>query len=126
MLSALKSFTGHQLAREVKENINQPCNAFPNVSIPVLIHEMRIMGFHHKYTNWITSKSKDHHTVIAFDDFISPPFKVKHGLDQGCNLSPFLYNCYSAGQMKACNNDREELGNTYMDDGVCGAWGDSL
>ena len=28
MLSALESFSGRQLAEEVKENINHPCNAF--------------------------------------------------------------------------------------------------
>jgi hypothetical protein len=27
-LSALESFSGRQLAKEVKENINHPCNAF--------------------------------------------------------------------------------------------------
>jgi ribonuclease HI len=100
--------------------------AFPNVSIPVLVHDMRKMGFHPRYTRWITNKTTDCHTVLTFDDFVSPPFEVKHGLDQGCNLSSFLYNCYSAGQMEGLGNRKEELGNTYADDGVCGAWGDSL
>jgi hypothetical protein len=100
--------------------------AFPNVSIPVLVHDMRTMGFHHKYTDWIINKSTDRHTVLAFNDFISPPFEVKHGLDQGCNLSPFLYNCYSTGQMKAFTNNKDELGNIFADDSVCGAWGDTL
>ena len=100
--------------------------AFPNVSIPVLVHDMRKLGFHPKYTRWITNKTTDRHTVLTFDDFVSPPFEVKHGLDQGCNLSPFLYNCYSAGQLKAFANNRGELGNTYADDAVCGAWGDTL
>ena len=64
--------------------------AFSNVSIPVLAHDMRNMGFHPKYMRWITNKTSDRHTILAFDDFVSPPFEVKHGLDQGCNLSPFL------------------------------------
>jgi hypothetical protein len=100
--------------------------AFPNVSIPVLVHDMRKLGFHPKYTKWITNKTTDRRTILTFDDFVSPPFEVKHGLDQGCNLSPFLYNCYSAGQLKAFENNRGELGNTYADDAVCGAWGDTL
>ena len=100
--------------------------AFPNVSIPVLTHDMRNMGFHPRYTRWITNKTTDRHTVLTFDDFVSPPFEVKHGLDQGCNLSPFLYNCYSAGQMRAVGRGKEEIGNTYADDGVCGAWGETL
>jgi len=100
--------------------------AFPNVAIPVLTHDMRNMGFHPKFTNWITNKTTDRETVLVFDDFTSPPFRVRHGLDQGCNLSPFLYNCYSAGQMSAFAGAKDELGNTYADDGVCGAWGDTL
>ena len=93
--------------------------AFPNVAIPVLVHDMRKMGFHTKYTNWITNKTTDRETVLAFDDFVSEPFKVKHGLDQGCNLSPFKYNCYSAGQMKALKGRNNEMGNTFADDGAC-------
>src|ERR1700678_1885780 len=100
--------------------------AFPNVSIPVLTHDMRNMGFHPTYTRWITNKSTNRHTVLAFDDFVSPPFEVKHGLDQGCSLSPFLYNCYSAGQMKALGNNKDELGNTFANDSICGAWGETL
>jgi hypothetical protein len=100
--------------------------AFPNVSIPVLTHDMRNMGFHPTYTRWITNKLTNRHTVLAFDNFVFPPFEVKHGLDQGCSLSPFLYNCYSVDQMKALGKKKGELGNLYADDGVCGAWGDTL
>ena len=100
--------------------------AFPNVSIPVLIHDMRMMGFHPKYTRWIANKTTNRETVLAFDDFVSQPFKVTHGLDQGCNLSPFLYNCYSANQMKGLRRKDGELGNTYADDGVCAVRADSL
>src|SRR5271168_452016 len=53
--------------------------AFPNVAIPVLTHDMRNMGFHPKFTNWITNKTTDRETVLVFDDFISPPFRVRHG-----------------------------------------------
>ena len=100
--------------------------AFPNVAIPVLIHDMRKMGFHPKYTRWITTKTANRETVLAFDDFVSRPFKVIHGLDQGCNLSPFLYNCYSANQMKALKRRNGELGNTYADDGACAVRANSL
>ena len=100
--------------------------AFPNVAIPVLVHDMRCMGFHPKYTDWITNRTTDRETILAFDNYVSQPFEVKHGLDQGCNLSPFLYNCYSAGQMKALDNRTDELGNTFADDGVCAASAESL
>jgi ribonuclease HI len=100
--------------------------AFPNVAIPVLVHDMRKLGFHIKYTSWITNKTTDRETVLAFDDFISQPFKVVHGLDQGCNLSPFKYNCYSSEQMKALNRRNNEMGNTYADDGVCAVRAQSL
>jgi hypothetical protein len=100
--------------------------AFPNVSIQVFTDDMRNMGFHPRYTRWITNKMTDRCTVLTFNDFVSPLFKVKHSLDQGCNLSPFLYNCYSAGQMRALGRGKEKLGNTYTDDGVCGAWGETL
>ena len=100
--------------------------AFPNVAIPVLVHDMRCMGFHPKYTDWITNRTTDRETILAFDDYVSQPFEVKHGLDQGCNLSPFLYNCYSAGQMKALDNQSNELGNTFADDGVCAVSAESL
>ena len=100
--------------------------AFPNVAIPVLVHDMRTMGFHPKYTEWITNRTTNRETVLAFDDYMSQPFVVKHGLDQGCNLSPFKYNCYSAGQMKALSGKDNELGNTFADDGVCAASAGSL
>jgi len=100
--------------------------AFPNVAVPVLVHDMRRMGFHPKYTDWITNKTTDRETVLAFDDYVSQPFGVKHGLDQGCNLSPFLYNCYSADQMKAFVGKTDELGNTFADDGVCAVSAESL
>src|SRR5271155_4570240 len=100
--------------------------AFPNVAIPVLVHNMRTMGFHPKYTEWITNRTTNRETVLAFDDYMSQPFVVKHGLDQGCNLSPFKYNCYSAGQMKALSGKDNELGNTFADDGVCAASAGSL
>ena len=95
--------------------------AFPNVAVLVLVHDMRCMGFHPKYTEWITNKTTNHETILTFNNYVSQPFEVKHGLDQGCNLSPFLYNCYSAGQMKALNGKPYELGNTFADDGVCAA-----
>src|SRR5271155_4343362 len=95
--------------------------AFPNVAIPVLVHDMRNMGFHPKYTDWITNRTTNRETVLTFDDYVSQPFEVKHGLDQGCNLSPFKYNCYSAGQMKDFIDKEDELGNTFADDGVCAA-----
>ena len=100
--------------------------AFPNVAIPVLIHDMRKLGFHTKYTAWITNKTTNRETVLAFDDYVSQPFEVKHGLDQGCNLSPFKYNCYSADQMRALKGKKDELGNTYADDGVCAVRAQSL
>src|SRR5271155_3313845 len=95
--------------------------AFPNVAIPVLVHDMRNMGFHPKYTDWITNRTTNRETVLTFDDYMSQPFEVKHGLNQGCNLSPFKYNCYSMGQMKALLDREDELGNTFADDGVCAA-----
>ena len=64
--------------------------------------------------------------MLAFDDYMSQPFVVKHGLDQGCNLSPFKYNCYSAGQMNALSGKDNELSNTFADDGVCAASAGSL
>src|SRR5271168_2977524 len=100
--------------------------AFPNVAVPVLVHDMRRMGFHPKYTDWITNKTTDRETILAFDDYVSQPFGVKHGLDQGCNLSPFLYNCYSADQMKALAGKADKLGNIFVDDGVCAVSAESL
>ena len=100
--------------------------AFPNVAIPVLVHDMKKMGFHTRYTDWIVNKTTDREMVLVFDNYVSPPFTVTHGLDQGCNLLPFLYNCYSASQMKAVRNKKDELGNTYTDDSVCAAKANTL
>ena len=33
--------------------------AFPNVAIPVLVHDMKKLGFHTKYTDWIINKTTD-------------------------------------------------------------------
>ena len=96
------------------------------MAIPVLIHDMRKLRFHTKYTDWIANKITNKETVLAFDNFVFQPFEVKHGLDQGCNLSPFNYNCYSVDQMKALKGRKDKLENMYADDGVCAVRAHSL
>ncbi|KAF8801394.1 hypothetical protein BYT27DRAFT_7114831, partial [Phlegmacium glaucopus] len=83
-------------------------------------------GVPQKYTKWISDKTTGRETIITFDDYISPPFEVKNGLDQGCNLSPFCYNYYSADQMKAIREGGKEMASTYADDGVCAARASTL
>ena len=65
-------------------------------------------------------------TVIAFDDYRSPPIPIDNGLDQGCNLSMFLYRYYNSGQIRASEGRKGELATNYADDAICAAAGRDL
>lgn len=97
--------------------------AFPTTVIPRLIHDMRRYGIPEEYTQWIARKAEGRETILAFDDYQSEPFPVNNGLDQGCNLSPFLYRFYNADQIKASEGRKHELATNYADDAIVAAAG---
>ena len=100
--------------------------AFPTTVIPVLIHDMRCIGIPKEYTDWIAEKMEGQEMVISFDNYKSQPIPVKSGLDQGCNLSGFNYQCYNASQIKGSIGRKEELATNYADDAICATAANNL
>jgi len=92
--------------------------AFPNTVPQVLIHDMRRYGVPREITDWIADKMMGRETVIKFDDYESEPIAVNNGLDQGCNLSMFLYRFYNASQIEAAVGKKDELATNFADDAI--------
>ena len=89
--------------------------AYPNVVIPMLIHEMRKRGVPKAYTDWTTTKLTGRKTTLRFDDFISQPFDVINGEDQGCPASTVWYGFYNAGLVDP-SSDVNEMKSAFIDD----------
>ena len=92
--------------------------AFPNTVPQVLIHDMRRYGVPKEITDWIADKMTGRETVIKFDDFKSEPIAVNSGLDQGCNLSMFVYRFYNTSQIEAAIGRKDELATNFADDAI--------
>ncbi|CAK5265676.1 unnamed protein product [Mycena citricolor] len=90
--------------------------AFPSVDLEVLIHEMRMAGVPKEHTDWMRRRYKGRQAVIAFDGFVSEPFEVKNGLDQGDPHSGISYMIYNAGLAKIPQPEMGEHGVTFVDD----------
>lgn len=56
--------------------------------------------------------------VICFDDYQSPPIPIDNGLDQGCNLSTFLYRFYNGDQISRSVERKDELATNFADDAM--------
>lgn len=89
--------------------------AYPNVVVPMLIHEMRSRGVPKKYTDWTKTKLTGRRTTLRFDDFISEPFDVINGEDQGCPASTVWYGFYNASLVDP-SGDKNEMKSAFIDD----------
>lgn len=89
--------------------------AYPNVVVPLLIHEMRKRGIPKVYTDWTLTKLTGRKTTLRFDDFISQPFDVINGEDQGCPASTVWYGFYNAGLVDP-SDDIDEMKSAFIDD----------
>ena len=54
--------------------------AFPSVSHPHLIHNLRKSGIPSPFIQWLQSFLSDRTTTLLFDDFSSPPIPASHGI----------------------------------------------
>ncbi|KZP13386.1 hypothetical protein FIBSPDRAFT_693647, partial [Athelia psychrophila] len=55
-------------------------------------------------------------TTIQFDDYISDPFPVLSGLEQGCTASPLWFLFSSSDLIEDDQFEKDELGTAFMDD----------
>lgn len=76
---------------------------------------MRDLGVPKQNTRWLETKFRGRTTTLSFEDFESEPFDIKHGLDQGCPLSPILFNFYTAKLLQTTNG-KDELAASFVDD----------
>jgi Reverse transcriptase (RNA-dependent DNA polymerase) len=99
--------------------------AFPSVDIGRLRHEMTRRGLPEEYTEWIGEKLSGRATTICFDDFCSQTLSILAGLDQGCPLSPTLYNIYNATLLEVAKPGwaKDEMASGFLDDVVTAARG---
>lgn len=89
--------------------------AFPSTSIERLLYDMRTLGVPKQITGWLESKFSGRTTTLTFEDYVSETFKIEHGLDQGCPMSPILFNYYTAMLIRT-TKDKERAMATYVDD----------
>lgn len=91
--------------------------AYHNVVVLVLIHEMCSQGVPKEYTDWAETKLSGRKTTLQFDDFVSKPFNVINGEDQGCPASTVWYGFYNASLVDL-SGDPAELKSAFIDDTV--------
>jgi hypothetical protein len=90
--------------------------AFPSVSLPRLIHDMRKRGVPTQYTAWIRNKVAGRKTAMAFDGHISKPKELARGLDQGCPTSGIAFLFYNADLLDIPNRTKGEDLVAFADD----------
>ena len=60
-----------------------------------LFHNMRMKGIPAQIVDWYKKRLERRRTTLSFDNFISEPFNVQMGLDQGCPISPIAFLFYN-------------------------------
>ncbi|KAF7373394.1 RNA-directed DNA polymerase from transposon X-element [Mycena sanguinolenta] len=77
------------LLRDVK-------GAFPSAMISRVVHNMRMAGVPKGHTDWMERRFEGRTTQLLFDDYISEPFPIDDGLDQGDPQSVICYLFYNS------------------------------
>ncbi|KAJ3830940.1 hypothetical protein F5878DRAFT_522873, partial [Lentinula raphanica] len=72
---------------------------------------------------WLQRRYSRRVTQLAFDDYLSDPFNVPGGEDQGDPFSAVGYILYAAGLLKILRDERSERGFAFMDDLAGMKWG---
>ena len=90
--------------------------AFPSVSHPRLIHNLKKAGIPDSFLHWLESFLTNRTTTLTFDDHSSPPIPASHGLPQGSPLSPILYLFYSADLLRLPKASKHDEQAGFIDD----------
>jgi len=98
---------------------------FPNTVKAQLIHNMRVHGVPHRYTNLIENMLTSRKTHLKFDDCILPPFSINNGMTQDCPLSMILYAFYNAPLVENTLH-KHESSYSFVDDCLYLAIADTL
>ncbi|KAF7346431.1 RNA-directed DNA polymerase from transposon X-element [Mycena sanguinolenta] len=77
------------LLRDVK-------GAFPSAMISRVVHNMRMAGVPKEHTDWMLRRFQGRTTRLVFDDYVSEPFPIEDGLDQGDPQSVICYLFYNS------------------------------
>ncbi len=65
--------------------------AFYSIQHPFIFHCFRLLGFGDKFRNIIESLYENTNSSFSLPGGTSPWFTIKHGVKQGCPISPFLF-----------------------------------
>lgn len=90
--------------------------AFPSVDLDRLVHDMRMRGVPVEHTDWLQRRYASRRSQISFGDFMSEPFDVDGGLDQGDPHSLFAYLVYNSRLAEIPRPQKGEAGVVYVDD----------
>lgn len=75
-------------------------STFPNVVKEVLLHNMKTWAVPSKFIQTTRMMLTDQSTRLSFDDFLSNPFPINNGNNQGCPLSMMFYVFYNTGLLQ--------------------------
>ncbi|KAJ3709968.1 hypothetical protein C8R42DRAFT_547970, partial [Lentinula raphanica] len=73
--------------------------------------------------DWMKRRYRKRVTQLSFDDYLSDPFEVPGGEDQGDPFSAVGYILYAAGLLKSLQVANKEEGFAFMDDLAGMKWG---
>ena len=90
--------------------------AFPSVVVEKLLHNMRMKFIPVEYMEWLRWRLDGRRTTLSFDDFISDPFHIPMGLDQGCPLLPIAFLFYNGDLISTPGKAKDQLGLGFIDD----------
>ncbi|KAJ3973003.1 hypothetical protein EV361DRAFT_765420, partial [Lentinula raphanica] len=75
---------------------------------------------------WMKRRYERRTTQLSFNDYLSDPFEVPGGEDQGDPFSAVGYILYAAGLLKSLQVERKEEGFAFMDDLAGMKWGTDI
>ncbi|CDO75057.1 hypothetical protein BN946_scf184757.g12 [Trametes cinnabarina] len=81
-----------------------------------LYYNLRMRGVPTEYVDWLRVKLTGRRTRLLFDDYVSAPFDIASGIDQGCPLSVILYAFYNSDLIDSADTADGELAVGSMDD----------
>lgn len=104
--------------------------AFPSVSHPRLIYNLRKRRIPTTILSWLESFLSDRYTTLTFDDYTSAPLPASVGIPQGSPLSPILYLFYSADLLDIFgthqSRNKKEIALGFIDDTALAVRGPSV